>query len=103
LKIRRGKEYIEYNDNKTSADLDELYKSHFVKDSGLSDFAQFAFLQSYVFTFDESHHLLFWDSAIMERVLYLFFGLDSSTAKKADKLRKDFNANDSRFRNLQWQ
>ncbi len=94
---------IDISEKYTSSELDQLYKKHFVQDSGLSEFAQFAFLQSYVFTFDETHQLLFWDSAIMERVLYLFFGLDSSTAKNADKLRKDINAYDSKFRNLQWQ
>ena len=94
---------IDFSDKLNSSELDSLYKKHFIQDSGLSEFAQFAFLQSYVFTFDETHQLLFWDSAIMERVLYLFFGLDSSTAKNADKLRKDINSYDSNFRNLQWQ
>ncbi len=98
-----GVDTIHIDDNTNSADLDEKYKTHFVKDSGFSEFAQFVFLQSYVLTFDETHQLLFWDSDIMERVLYLFFGLDSSIAKKADKLRKDYNAYDSNFRNLQWQ
>lgn len=94
---------ITVEEDTNSADLDELYKSQFIRDSGFSEFGQFVFLQSYVLTFDETHQLLFWDSDIMERVLYLFFGLDSTIAKKADKLRKDYNAYDSNFRNLQWQ
>ncbi|MEZ4817384.1 MAG: AAA family ATPase [Flavobacteriaceae bacterium] len=83
--------------------LDYEYKSHFVSDSNLTDFSQFAFLQSFVLTFDETHNLLFWDDSIIERVLYLFFGIDSSVAKEADKLRKDYNTFDSNARNLQWQ
>ncbi|AQX51629.1 MULTISPECIES: AAA family ATPase [Bacteroidota] len=99
----KGENTIYLDDDTNSSDLDEQYKTHFIKDSGFSEFAQFVFLQSYVLTFDETHQLLFWDSDIMERVLYLFFGLDSTIAKKADKLRKDYNAYDSNFRNLQWQ
>lgn len=98
-----GEDTINTDDDTNSADLDDKYKTHFVKDSRFSEFAQFVFLQSYVLTFDETHQLLFWDSDIMERVLYLFFGLDSTIAKKADKLRKDYNAYDSNFRNIQWQ
>lgn len=91
------------NKHSTPAELEEAYKYNLVIDSGLSEFAQFAFLQSFVLTFDETHQLLFWDSAIMERVLYLFFGLDSDTAKQADKLRKEFSTYDSNIRNIQWQ
>ncbi len=83
-------------------EIDSEYRKNFLKDSGLSEFSQFAFLQSYVFTFDETHQLLFWDPAIMERVLYLFFGLDSAVAKKADKLRKEYTTFDSNARNFQW-
>ncbi|MDP9048703.1 MAG: AAA family ATPase [Bacteroidota bacterium] len=94
---------IEINSDLTFSELNELYKTNFVKDVNLSQFDQFVFLQTYVFTFDETHQLLFWDESIMERVLYLFFGVDSDKAKLADKLRKEFNKGDSDFRNLQWQ
>jgi len=79
-----------------------LFKTNFTKDVKLSQFDQFVFLQSYVLTFDETHQLLFWDESIMERVLYLFFGVDAEKAKQADKYRKEYNKHDSDFRNLQW-
>ncbi|KAA0126682.1 AAA family ATPase [Chryseobacterium sp. SN22] len=86
-----------------NSELNDLYKTTFTKDVKLSHFDQFVFLQSFVFTFDETHQLLFWDESVMERVLYLFFGVDADKAKLADKYRKDYNKHDSDFRNLQWQ
>ncbi|HYF32492.1 MAG TPA: AAA family ATPase [Chitinophagaceae bacterium] len=90
-------------DNISSSDLNETYKSNFTKDINLSEFDQFVFLQSYVFTFDETHQLISWDVALIERVLYLFFGVDSNKAKLADQLRKEYNKYDSDVRNLQYQ
>jgi DNA repair exonuclease SbcCD ATPase subunit len=89
--------------NLPNEELNDLYKLNFTKDVNLSDFDQFVFLQSFLFTFDETHQLLFWDQALVERVLYLFFGVDASKAKRADQLKKEFNKCDSEVRNLQWQ
>jgi len=55
-----------------------------------------------VLTFDETHQLLFWDDYLLERILHLFFGLDSSKAKIADQLRKEIRKFDSDAKNLQW-
>lgn len=96
-------ESIESTENMSFSDINDLYKTNFTNDVNLYQFDQFVFLQSYVFTFDETHQLLFWDESLMERVLYLFFGVDSDKAKTADKLRKEFNKADSDARNLQWQ
>ncbi|HEU4469462.1 MAG TPA: AAA family ATPase, partial [Flavisolibacter sp.] len=101
-KKTKGKE-ISKSDDISSSELNDLYKVHFTKDLKLSEFDQFVFLQSYVFTFDETHQLISWDIALIERVLYLFFGVDSSKAKAADQLRKEYNKYDSDVRNLQWQ
>jgi ABC-type cobalamin/Fe3+-siderophores transport system ATPase subunit len=90
-------------DGLSFSEINDLYKLNFTKDVNLSQFDQFVFLQSYLFTFDETHQLLFWDESLMERVLYLFFGVDSNKAKAADKLRKEYNKSDSDARNLQWQ
>lgn len=87
----------------SESDLNDLYKENFTQDVQLSQFDQFVFLQSYLLTFDETHQLLFWDESLMERVLYLFFGVDSEKAKLADRYRKEFNKYNSNFRNLQWQ
>ncbi|OYU80443.1 MAG: hypothetical protein CFE23_09305 [Flavobacterium sp. BFFFF1] len=94
---------IEANESMSHSEINELYKVNFTKDVNLSQFDQFVFLQSYLFTFDETHQLLFWDESLMERVLYLFFGVDANKAKSADRLRKEFNKSDSDARNLQWQ
>lgn len=87
----------------SDVELNDEYRKHITKDLHLSEFAQFVFLQLYVFTFDETHQLLFWDESIMERVLYLFFGVDSFKAKQADELRKKYNKYGSDARNLQSQ
>lgn len=101
-KKTKGKE-IKISDKITNSDLNELYKNHFTKDVDLSEFDQFVFLQCFLFTFDETHQLLFWDVSLIERVLYLFFGVDASKAKQADQLRKEYNKYDSEVRNLQFQ
>lgn len=86
-----------------SGDLNERYKARITKDTGLSDFDQLVFLQFYVFTFDETHQLVSWDVSLIERILYLFFGVDADKAKLADQFRKEYNKYDSDVRNLQYQ
>ena len=93
---------ITLSENLTSYDLNEEYGKHLTKDIGLTEFDQFVFLQFFVFTFDETHKLLFWDKSIMERVLHLFFGMDPNKAKLADQLRKDVSKYDSNAKNIQW-
>jgi len=102
LEITKGEELVEIPEQSSKTDLENFYRKNISKDIGLSDFDQFVFIQSYVLTFDESHQLLFWDSALMERVLYLFFNLDPEIAKKADHLRKVISTHESNMRNLQW-
>jgi DNA repair exonuclease SbcCD ATPase subunit len=86
----------------TGKEMNELFMSLFINDSGLSDFSQFAFIQHFVLTFDETHQLLFWDKETMERVLYLFFGVDPKDANLADDLRKKVKKYTSDSGNLQW-
>lgn len=101
-KKTKGKPLI-LSENLSPSELNDFYKVQFTTDLELSEFEQFVFLQSYVFTFDETHQLISWDIPLIERVLYLFFGVDSSKAKTADQLRKEYNKFDSDVRNLQWQ
>lgn len=100
-KKTKGEE-VKIPDDLAYSDLNDLFKTHFTRDVKLAEFDQFVFLQFYVFTFDETHQLLFWNESLIERVLYLFFGVDASKAKKADQLRKDYNKHDSDARNTQW-
>lgn len=92
----------EFPEDASESRLNGLYKEHLTRDLGLAEFEQFVFLQFYVFVFDETHQLLFWDESLIERVLYLFFGVDPAKAKKADQLRKDYHKFDSEARNTQW-
>ncbi|KGL47604.1 MULTISPECIES: AAA family ATPase [Bacteroidales] len=78
------------------------YKDFFAKDIGVTTFEQYVFLQNFVLTFDESKKLIFWDDSIMNRVLYLFFGIDAQKADVADDLRKKIAKHESNMRNLQW-
>lgn len=78
------------------------YKDLFAKDIDVTSFDQYIFLQSFVLTFDESKKLIFWDDAVMNRVLYLFFGIDPQKADTADDLRKKIGVHESNMRNLQW-
>jgi DNA repair exonuclease SbcCD ATPase subunit len=94
---------LQISEQTTNTDLNDLYKTHFTKDVNLSEFDQFVFLQTFLFTFDETHQLLFWNESLIERVLYLFFGVDADKAKLADQLRKEYNKYDSDVRNLQFQ
>ncbi len=70
---------------------------------GLDSFQQLTFLQLFLLTFDERRSLMFWQPRIVERVLYLAFGLDPEVARAADALRRDYDRFDSLSRNLQWQ
>jgi hypothetical protein len=99
-KTTNGEE-VKIPDDLSYSDLNDCFKTHFTKDVELAEFDQFVFLQFYVFTFDETHQLLFWDESLIERVLYLFFGVDPQKAKQADQLRKDYHRFDSNSRNIQ--
>lgn len=81
----------------------KVYAGKLVEHSGLTSFEEFVFLQHLVFTFDEQRNTLFWDSKVMERVLYRAFGWDSNMAKKADGIRREIQHEDSRVRNRQWE
>mgnify|MGYP001452992746 CR=1 FL=1 len=70
---------------------------------GLETFEQLVFLQLFVLTFDERRELLFWNERVLERVLYLAFGINPEEAKHADVLRKEFEDADSNVRNFNWE
>jgi DNA repair exonuclease SbcCD ATPase subunit len=90
--------------NPTSdADRQRAYEQQLTADLGLSSFSQYAFLHHFVLTFDERRRLLFWDPLLMERALYIAFGIASEDAERADKLRRQVDRADSRRRNAQYQ
>jgi len=69
----------------------------------LDSFEQLVFLQHFVFTFDERRDLLFWNGEVLERVLYLAFGVNPEKARQADLLRRDEDKAWSLARNYNWQ
>jgi hypothetical protein len=85
------------------ADMHKRYADFVTQRSGLDSFEQLVFLQSFVFTFDERRHLLFWDQKVLEQALYLAFGVNPADAKRADALRREAEKADSRARNASWQ
>lgn len=85
------------------ADRHRTYVAHLVEHSGVSSFEEFAFLQHFVFTFDEQRNTLFWNSRVMDRVLYRAFGVQPDMAKKADSMWREIEQEDSRVRNYQWE
>lgn len=79
------------------------YKRLLADAIGLTNFDQFIFLQHFVFTFDESRHLLFWDDRASSQVLFLTFGGNPEDAATADTLKREADQEDSRARNAQYQ
>lgn len=100
IDMETGEETIDQS--LTSYGFLSQYKELFAKDIGVTTFEQYVFLQNFVLTFDESKKLIFWDDSIMNRVLYLFFGIDAQKADTADDLRKKIAKYESNMRNLQW-
>ena len=97
------KESMEVNsDAVTASDLHDEYKRLVTQDVGLKSFDQFAFLQHFVLTFDESRRLLFWHQEALEQALFLAFGRDYKDAEKAETLRKEVDRQGSIARNNKW-
>jgi len=87
----------------TRSERHREYADNLVAHSGLSSFEEFAFLQHFVFTFDEQRRTLFWNQRVLERALYRAFGLEPDMAKRVDSLRREMQQEDSRVRNSQWE
>jgi DNA repair exonuclease SbcCD ATPase subunit len=105
LEIREPSGELETFDEGSIDDAErhDRYAETITADVGLDSFAQLAFLQHFVFTFDERRHLLFWDERVAQAALYVTFGVDIERADRADTLRRTMERADSLARNLQWQ
>lgn len=80
-----------------------LYADQLTHDCGLESFAQLAFLQHFVLTFDERRELLFWGTRTLPAALFIAFGLDPRKARRADVLQETARGADSLARNYSWQ
>lgn len=88
--------------DETPHERQRRYETLLIQHIGLSAFDEFVFLQHFVFTFDERRITLFWNQKILERVLYLAFGLRPDMATKVDELKREYEKADSQVRNRQW-
>lgn len=77
-----------------------VYEDLVIKKTGLSSFNEFVFVQSFVLTFDERRHLLFWDPKVLETCLLIFVGVDKEQRAEVERLRRQMERADSRVRNL---
>jgi predicted nucleic acid-binding Zn-ribbon protein len=100
---REGREPATTTENMQRGERHQKYAERIVRDIGLASFVEFVFLQHFVFTFDEQRKTLFWSPRILERSLYLAFGLNPNMAKQADVTRREIQHADSRVRNYQWE
>ncbi len=81
----------------------DRYVKQLIADVGLASFAQYVFLQHFVFSFDERRRLLFWEDTLVAQALYLAFGIAGKDAEDADTWRRQADRLDSQARNLQYQ
>jgi len=103
IRNRETGEVLVNADETPRAERHRLYVSSLVEHIGVASFEEFVFLQHFVFTFDEQRRTLFWNSRIMESVLYRTFGFEPDMTKRSDSLRREIEAEDSRVRNYQWE
>jgi DNA repair exonuclease SbcCD ATPase subunit len=97
-----NREIIVDGETLTAGERHEKYKELVVEDVGIRYFEQFAFLQHFVLTFDESRMLLLWHQRALEQALFLAFGADYEKAQLADSLRRKVERQDSQVRNYNW-
>lgn len=79
--------------------VDNTFRQELTTAIGLESYAQYVFLSHFVWTFDETRHLLIWDDTALNLALDIAFGSGSYSVQEADKLRKSLSAADSRGRN----
>jgi len=106
LKIEDSLEKENIFDSESSKMSPEMVHNEYVKNivlhTGLESFSQMVFLYSFIFTFDERRHLLFWDQKVCEQALHLAFGIDPAEAQRADLLRREMERAGSLARNANW-
>jgi DNA repair exonuclease SbcCD ATPase subunit len=103
LSITRNGKKASNDPAQSEEERQRLYATSVAEAVGVKTFEQFVFLQHFVLTFDESRHLLFWDSRALEQALYLAFGADPEIAARAEQLRREMEKAESRGRNLKFQ
>ncbi len=99
LKVVSGSNVKEYPDESPEG-RHAAYEKLVTEEIGLGSFREFVFVQSFVLTFDERRHLLFWDPKVLETCLLIFVGVDKDQRAEVERLRREVEKSGSRVRNL---
>jgi DNA repair exonuclease SbcCD ATPase subunit len=103
-KIVNGKKiYMPLKKNMPSEELNNIYKDELARDTGLNNFYYFAFLQLYVFTFDETRRLLFWDKDASSNALSIAFNTSLDDHENITRITRRMERYESLGRNQRWQ
>jgi DNA repair exonuclease SbcCD ATPase subunit len=101
--INNEKIFIPLKKNMSPEELNKKYKDGLAKDTGLNNFDYFAFLQLYVFTFDETRRLLFWDKDASSNALSIAFNASLDDHEKIVRTTRKMERYESLGRNHRWQ
>jgi hypothetical protein len=99
LKVESEEGTREYPDS-SPEERHAVYEKLLTEVIGLGSFREFVFVQSFVLTFDERRHLLFWDPKVLETCLLIFVGVNKDQRADAERLRREVEKSGSRVRNL---
>jgi DNA repair exonuclease SbcCD ATPase subunit len=101
--INDEKIFMPLKKNMSSGELNKTYKNELARDTGLNNFDYFAFLQLYVFTFDETRRLLFWDKDASSNALSIAFNTSLDDHEKIVRITRKMERYESLGRNQRWQ
>lgn len=93
-------ESVEYDD---SYDAHTQYTKLIEHETGFDGFDQFVFVQHQLLTFDERRLLTFWDTKLLQQLLFFAFGVDASLARREQEVRRNMERAESRGRNFRYQ
>jgi len=99
LKVVADGKTEEYEDS-SPEERHAAYERLLTDGIGLGSFREFVFVQSFVLTFDERRHLLFWDPKVLETCLLIFVGVNKDQRADVERLRREVEKSGSRVRNL---
>ena len=92
-------ESIEFDDEISPQHLDSRYQRVMCHLTGFSDFAQFAYLQLFLFTFDERRYALFFDQDLLRQTLHFGLGIDPQIIRRSEEYRRAASKQESLARN----
>jgi hypothetical protein len=101
--VNGKKKYMSLKENMPPEELNKIYKDKLARDTGLNNFDYFVFLQLYVFTFDETRRLLFWDKDASSNALSIAFNTSLDDHENITRIIRKMERYESLGRNQRWQ